>query len=76
MPTTPKAATPTNGGSTATLSLLDQIVLEGRMAKDPHQQPYAQNLVGEFVSQVLDKGMKVKADTVASIKDGSRRSTS
>src|SRR5436305_15204748 len=66
---TPKADAPTNGGSTATLSLLDQVVLEGRMAKDPRQQPYAKNLVGEFVGQVLDQSMTVSADTVASIKD-------
>lgn len=65
---TPKPETPSNGGSTATLSLLDQIVLEGRMAKDPQQQPYARSLVGEFVNQVLDQGMKVSADTVMSIK--------
>jgi len=68
-PGTPKADAPTNGGSTATLSLLDQVVLEGRMAKDPRQQPYAKNLVGEFVGQVLDQSMTVSADTVASIKD-------
>lgn len=61
--------TPANGGSSTTLSVLDRVVLEGRMAKDPSQQPYARNLVAEFVNQVLDQSMKVSADTVASIKD-------
>lgn len=65
---TPKTDTPSKGGSTVTLSLLDQVVLEGRMAKDPSQQPYARNLVGEFVGQVLDQSLRVSADTVASIK--------
>jgi type VI secretion system protein ImpC len=66
---TSKSETPAGGGSTTTLSLLDQVVLEGRMAKDPSQQPYARNLVAEFVNQVLDQSMKVSADTVKSIKD-------
>ncbi len=60
------AGSPANG--TATLSLLDKIVLEGKMAKDPSQKAYAQDLVGEFVGQVLDEGMTVSHDTVASIK--------
>src|SRR5579871_4214394 len=69
MPDENKPETPAGGGSTTTLSLLDQVVQQGRMAKDPSQQPYARDLVREFVGQVLDQSMKVSADTVASIND-------
>src|SRR5260221_5523440 len=55
----------TNG---AGLSLLDKIVTDGRMARDPSQQPYAKDLIGEFVGQVLDDGMTVSRDTITSIK--------
>jgi type VI secretion system protein ImpC len=48
--------------------LLDRIVDEGRMARDPSQVPYARDLVGEFARQVLDEGMTVGADTVMSVK--------
>jgi type VI secretion system protein ImpC len=47
---------------------LDQIVLEGKMARDPSQTAYAKDLVSEFASQVLDEGMVVSSDTVTSIK--------
>lgn len=63
-----KPETPATGGSTQTLGLLDQIVLEGKMARDPSQAAYAKDLVSEFASQVLDEGMTVSADTVTSIK--------
>src|ERR1700750_55989 len=49
-------------------SLLDKIVLEGGMTRDESQQPYAKDLIGEFVGQVLDDGMVVSRDTVTSIK--------
>ncbi|MBV9506524.1 MAG: type VI secretion system contractile sheath large subunit [Acidobacteriia bacterium] len=55
-------------GSYTTLSLLDQVVLQGRMTKDPSQRSYARNLVTEFVNQVVDQSMVVSADTIASIK--------
>jgi type VI secretion system protein ImpC len=48
--------------------LLDRVVLEGRMARDVAQRPHAQDLVGEFVNQVLAEGMTVQNDTVAGIK--------
>jgi type VI secretion system protein ImpC len=57
-------ATTTNGSG----SLLDKIVVEGKMARDESQQPYAKDLIGEFVGQVLDEGMVVSRDTVTSIK--------
>ena len=50
------------------MSLLDRIVQEGRMARDVTQRPHAQDLVGEFVNQVLAEGMTVQNDTVAGIK--------
>src|SRR3954452_13816607 len=50
------------------MSLLDRIVHEGRMARDVTQRPHAQDLVGEFVNQVLAEGMTVQNDTVAGIK--------
>jgi type VI secretion system protein ImpC len=59
---------PSGGATSAAVNLLDKIVLEGRMAKDPSQQPYARDLIGEFVSQILDEGMTVAADTVTSVK--------
>jgi type VI secretion system protein ImpC len=57
------AAVPAEGG------LLDRIVSETRMARDQAQTAYAKDLVSEFVGQVLDQGMTVSWDTVASIKD-------
>lgn len=49
------------------LSLLDTIVQKGRMAHDESQVPYARDLIGELVSQILDEGMTVSADTAAMI---------
>jgi len=56
------------GAGSMPVTLLDQIVVEGKMARDPSQQPYAKDLINEFVSQVLDEGMTVSRDTVTSIK--------
>lgn len=49
------------------LSLLDKIVRKGKMVHDEVQVPYARDLIGEFVSQVMDEGMSVSADTAAMI---------
>ena len=38
------------------LSLLDQIIVNGKIARDASQQSYARDLVGEFVNQVLERG--------------------
>jgi len=57
-----------SAGTNGSASLLDKIVAEGRMARDPSQKPYARDLIGEFVGQVLDEGMVVGSDTVMSIK--------
>jgi type VI secretion system protein ImpC len=49
------------------LGLLDNIIQNGQMVKDESQVPYAKDLIGEFVSQILDEGMTVSADTAAMI---------
>jgi len=64
----PIKETPASSASTENIGLLDQIVLEGKMARDPSQTAYAKDLVSEFASQVLDEGMVVSSDTVTSIK--------
>jgi type VI secretion system protein ImpC len=47
--------------------LLDQIVDEGRLARDPAARERGKNLVKEFVSQVLEGAMTVSRDTEAMI---------
>ncbi|MCP3951397.1 MAG: type VI secretion system contractile sheath large subunit, partial [Desulfobacterales bacterium] len=51
------------------LGLLDNIIQNGQMVKDETQVPYAKDLIGEFVSQILDEGMTVSADTAAMINE-------
>ncbi len=48
-------------------SILDQIVEEGRLAKDPASKERGKNLVREFVAQVLDGSMTVSKDAEAMI---------
>ena len=48
-------------------SLLDQIVDDGRMARDPATRERGKNLVKEFVSQVLEGAITVSRDTEAMI---------
>jgi type VI secretion system protein ImpC len=61
---------------TETITLLDRIVHDGRMAHDEEQQHHARELLAEFALQVLDKNMVVSRDTVAMINDHiSRRSS-
>ncbi|OEC34817.1 type VI secretion system protein ImpC [Pseudomonas cuatrocienegasensis] len=59
----------TSESSTQTLSLLDRIIAEGRMAHDDSQQGYARDMLAEFATQVLDEGMAIDKDTVAMIND-------
>jgi type VI secretion system protein ImpC len=61
------AATPQAAEQTAEFSLLDQIVEEGRLAKDPASKERGKNLVKEFVAQVLDGAMTVSKDAEAMI---------
>lgn len=56
------------GGAAADLSLLDQIVVNGKMTKDESQKKYARDLIGEFVDQVIGEGQSTSGDVVAAIK--------
>jgi type VI secretion system protein ImpC len=49
------------------VSLLDQIVEKGRLAKDEKQKQWGKTLVGEFVNQILQGEMMVSADIEAMI---------
>lgn len=51
------------------LSLLDKIVTEGNMVRDESQLPYARDLIGELVTQILDEEITVSADTAAMINE-------
>ena len=58
----------TESGAAATeLSLLDQIISKGKLARDEQQKPRAKDLVGEFVNQILEEGMTISRDTMAMI---------
>ena len=45
-----------------TTSLLDQIIDQGRLAREESQKPWAKDLIGEFVAQVMDGAMVVSKD--------------
>ncbi|SIO61719.1 type VI secretion system protein ImpC [Singulisphaera sp. GP187] len=49
------------------VSLLDQIISQGRMARDEEQRALAKDLIGEFVDQVMTGTMRVSKDTQAMI---------
>ncbi len=51
----------------AELNLLDQIVEEGRLARDEAMQARGRDMVKEFVTQVLDGAMTVSKDAEAMI---------
>ena len=63
----PEAAPAAGAAAAQELPLLDRIIQDGKMARDESQQAYARDLVAEFVNQILDEGMTVSKDTVASI---------
>ncbi len=48
-------------------SLLDQIIEDGRLARDETQKDWARDMVGEFVKQVMQGEMVVSKDTEAMI---------
>lgn len=50
-------------------SLLDQIIFDGKIARDDSQRAYARDLVSEFVNDVLADEDRVGADVVALIND-------
>lgn len=70
MPDEPK---PNNIGTTESSngdgnsSLLDKIMAEGKLVRDESQKPYAKDLIGELVTQILDEGMVVNQDVMAMI---------
>jgi type VI secretion system protein ImpC len=49
--------------SVVELSLLDQIVQEGRMARDEKQKVWAKDVLGEFVRQIMEGAVVVSKDT-------------
>ena len=53
--------------TTEAVSLLDQIVEGGRLARDPASKERGKNLVKEFVNQVLEGAMTVSKDAEAMI---------
>ena len=61
------AAASQTTSQTAEHSLLDQIVEEGRLARDPSARERGKNLVKEFVTQVLEGAMTVSKDAEAMI---------
>ena len=64
--------TPAGGAPAETqpASLLDQIMVQGKLARDDTQRPYARDLVDEFVTSVLaESGGTVSGDVVAAIND-------
>src|ERR1700757_686221 len=60
------AAAPASS-SEAEPSLLDQIIAQGRLARDEEQRALAKDLIGEFVDQVMAGTMTVSKDTQAMI---------
>ena len=61
---TATAAAPAEAGS-----VLDRILMQGRMVRDEAQRAYARDLIGEFVNEVLADGAAVSSDVVAAIND-------
>ncbi|WP_211099171.1 type VI secretion system contractile sheath large subunit [Azospirillum sp. TSH64] len=54
--------------STASASLLDRMMVEGKMAREEGQRPYARDLLSEFVDQVVaETGDAVAVDVVEAI---------
>ena len=62
MATTQETGSAGAASGTGELGLLDRIVVEGNMAVEPSQSPYAKKLIGQFASQILDEGMKASPD--------------
>ncbi len=48
-------------------TLLDQIIEEGRLARDESQKEWAKDLIGEFVKQIMEGAILVSKDTEAMI---------
>jgi len=52
---------------TESKSLLDQIIDEGRLAREESQKAWAKDLIGEFVGQIMEGAMVVSKDMEAMI---------
>ena len=63
----PRGQEQTQGASAS--SVLDQIIVEGHLARDASQRGYARDLVSEFVNEVLAEGGTVRGDVVEIIND-------
>ena len=63
----PQKATAAAAQAAQEVGLLDQIVEQGRLARDPSARERGKNLVKEFVSQVLEGSMTVSKDAEAMI---------
>jgi type VI secretion system protein ImpC len=61
--------TEVQGNGAASMTVLDQIIVEGRLARDDSQRAYARDLVSEFVNEVVAEGGTVKGDVVRLIND-------
>jgi len=61
------AAAPKAAETVEQVSLLDQIVEQGRLARDPAAKERGKNLVKDFVAQVLEGAMTVSKDAEAMI---------
>lgn len=65
-----KADTGTQGAvveETTEVSLLDKILLEGKMARDETQRSHATGILGELVNQLVNETMTTSKDTAAMI---------
>src|SRR6266550_5463598 len=67
MPEKEKSATATQTAGQQELGLLDQIVEQGRLGKDPAARERGKSLIKEFVNQVLQGEMTVSRDTESMI---------
>jgi type VI secretion system protein ImpC len=60
---------PQAGNGAAPASLLDKIIVNGKLARDDSQRGYARDLVGQFVNDVLAEGGTAKTDVADAIND-------
>jgi type VI secretion system protein ImpC len=61
------AAGPAKAEEAQEKSILDQIIDEGRMAREVSQKEWAKDVISEFVSQIMEGTMTVSKDTEAMI---------
>ena len=64
---TQSAGTESTTTATESISTLDKIVNEGKMAQDDSQKAHAKDIVGELARQVLDGTLLVGDDTMAAL---------